>query len=228
MKTILMKFAGPLQSWGINSHFESRRTNRFPSKSAVIGMIASALGYRRYEDIKLKGLNDLSFAIRIDQPGSLLRDFQIAESHKPNGDKLRSYVTNRFYLQDAVFVIAISSEDDNLIKEVYDSLLNPYFSLYLGRRSLPINFDYMLGLFEGDAINSLMNMKWQASDFYKSHNSNNLDIWADSNLIDRNDLIVRDTPVSFSQGVKDSKYSNDDRRKYSFRSIGKITVKVNQ
>lgn len=53
MKTILLKFAGPLQSWGTSSHFETRHTDFYPSKSSVIGLIASSLGYRRDDDEKL-------------------------------------------------------------------------------------------------------------------------------------------------------------------------------
>ncbi|NLZ71223.1 MAG: CRISPR-associated protein Cas5, partial [Clostridiaceae bacterium] len=32
MKTIILKFSGPLQSWGIGSYFESRDTARYPTK----------------------------------------------------------------------------------------------------------------------------------------------------------------------------------------------------
>ena len=54
MKTILLKFAGPLQSWGTDSHFETRHTDFYPSKSGVIGLIAAGLGYGRDEDEKIQ------------------------------------------------------------------------------------------------------------------------------------------------------------------------------
>ena len=63
MKTILLKFAGPLQSWGTSSHFETRHTDFYPSKSAVIGLLAASLGYRRDEDEKIQKLNELDFAV---------------------------------------------------------------------------------------------------------------------------------------------------------------------
>ena len=53
MKTILLKFAGPLQSWGTNSKFETRDTDRFPSKSGVVGIISAAFGYERDDDEKI-------------------------------------------------------------------------------------------------------------------------------------------------------------------------------
>ena len=53
LKTVLLKFSGPLQSWGTNSHFETRHTDTHPSKSGVIGMIAAGLGYQREDDKKI-------------------------------------------------------------------------------------------------------------------------------------------------------------------------------
>ncbi len=97
MKTILLKFAGPLQSWGTNSHFEVRHTDMYPSKSAVIGIVAASCGYRRDEDENIQRLNDLHFAVRLDQKGSLLRDYHTAKKYKADGTVERTYVTNRYY-----------------------------------------------------------------------------------------------------------------------------------
>lgn len=51
MSTLLLRLAAPLQAWGTESKFESRRTQREPSKSGVIGMLAAALGLRRDADL---------------------------------------------------------------------------------------------------------------------------------------------------------------------------------
>ena len=91
MKTIVMKFSGPLQSWGTGSNFETRHTDFYPSKSAVIGMISAGFGYRRDDDIAIRRLNELSFGVRIDQRGSLLRDYHIAQKYKINGNFERTY-----------------------------------------------------------------------------------------------------------------------------------------
>ena len=50
MKTLLLKLSGPMQSWGTSSHFNTRHTDLYPSKSAIIGMLAASLGYRRDEN----------------------------------------------------------------------------------------------------------------------------------------------------------------------------------
>ena len=58
MATLLLRFAAPLQAWGIDSKFETRNTEREPSKSGVIGLLAAALGYKRTEPEKLEDICD--------------------------------------------------------------------------------------------------------------------------------------------------------------------------
>ena len=50
MSTLLLRLAAPLQSWGIDSKFDIRRTGREPSKSGVIGLICAALGIKRDDE----------------------------------------------------------------------------------------------------------------------------------------------------------------------------------
>ena len=200
MKTVLLKFSGPLQSWGTDSHFETRHTDTHPSKSGVIGMLAAGLGYRRDEDEKIVRLNKLGFAVRIDQAGQILRDYHTVKKYKDNGDFERTYVTNRYYLQDAVFIIALSSDDEELINDVKKAVTSPYFSLFLGRRSLPPTAELFLGIFETDAITALIEYPWQASKWYQKKNSNKVQIYADEALLDDGSTEIRnDEVVSFSQ-----------------------------
>ena len=111
MSTLLLRFAGPLQAWGADSRFDVRRTNREPTKSGVIGLIASALGLRR--DAPLDELNRLYFGVRVDREGVLLRDL-----HTVRKDKNTSYMTTRYYLCDAVFLIGLHSDDEALMQRL--------------------------------------------------------------------------------------------------------------
>lgn len=164
MKSLLLKFAGPLQSWGTSSHFETRHTDYYPSKSAVIGMIAAAFGYKRNEphDADLKQLNELAFAVRIDQQGNLLKDYHIASKCKPTGEFDRNYVTNRYCLEDAVFLVALGSEDSFLLEKIEQALAAPYFQLCLGRRSFPLSYDFIIGMQEEDPFALLRAYPWMA------------------------------------------------------------------
>ncbi len=139
MSTLLLRFAGPLQAWGADSRFDVRRTNREPTKSGVIGLIASALGLRR--DAPLDELNRLRFGVRVDREGVLLRDL-----HTVRKDKNTSYMTTRYYLSDAVFLVGLYSDDETLMQRLEHAVRNPAHPLFLGRRSCPPEGRVCLGL----------------------------------------------------------------------------------
>lgn len=215
MKTLLLKFAGPLQSWGTDSKFETRYTDFYPSKSAVIGMIAASFGYRRDEDEKIKKLNDLDFAVRVDQRGNLLRDYQIATAYKPDGRFERNYVTNRYYLEDAVFVVAIGGEDD-FIDKIEQSLKNPYFQTFFGKRSNPINPDFILDKRNQGVVESLENISWQAGNWYKKEYKNKsrveLEVYIDGDLVEESvSKFRKDRVESFSQKHRQFGYRGEKR-----------------
>lgn len=180
MKTILLKFSGPLQSWGTNSHFETRKTDLYPSKSAIIGLIAASLGYKRDETDKIKTLNSLDFAVRVDQVGNIIKDYHIARAVKNNKELYtedsidRTYVTNRYYLSDYIFTVALSHEDNNFIDNILTALKNPYFQPYMGRKSLPVNNDFIIGETSKNAIDSIIDLEWQAAEYYKKIKIKNL------------------------------------------------------
>lgn len=130
MATLLLRLAAPLQAWGADSKFETRKTGREPTKSGVIGLLAAALGLRRDEHEALLRLTGLRFGVRVEREGQLLVDYHTAKTQ----DEKTSYVTYRHYLQDAVFLAGIESEDAALLQQLQQALLHPAFPLYLGRR----------------------------------------------------------------------------------------------
>lgn len=214
LTTLLLKFSGPLQSWGTVSDFETRHTDLYPSKSAILGLIAGSLGYRRHEDKKIQELNELDFAIRIDQKGSLLRDYQTAKSYKPNGDILRTYVTNRYYIEDGVFAVALGHDNNEFIENISYAVQRPYFQSYMGRRALPLTSDFYLGLVDDDVISALENLQWQASDWYKKRNNeiDSLTIYSDSKVLaSKNKHYRRDKIVSFDQKSRTFAYRYEAR-----------------
>ena len=146
-------------------------------------------------------LNSLGYAVRVDQPGQMLRDYHTAKKYKKNGEFDRTYVTTRFYLQDAVFIVALSSDDTKLIDDVQMSVTNPYFSLFLGRRSLPPAADIFMGVFDEEAVSLLKKFDLQASDWYRKKNgASPLFIYADETLLSKGRIQIRnDNVISFSQ-----------------------------
>ena len=226
MKTILLKFSGPLQSYGTSSHFQTRYTDYYPSKSAVLGLLAACLGYRRDEEEKLRELSTLKFAVRIDQQGGLLKDYHIAITDKEIVEKPQTYVTNRYYLEDALFVVALSGMDE-LIDTLTKAIKSPYFQPFMGRRSLPVPVDFFLGVSAEDFLDSLRNLPWQAAHWYKKKKRKqgigekiSLEVYADEEILKDEKIsrskLRRDIPISFSQ----------KGRQFAFRQEACISIEV--
>ena len=192
-----------MQSYGSNSHFEIRHTDPHPSKSAVVGMIAAAMGIRREEEERFLPLNTLKFAVRIDQIGRMISDYQTAAKYKSSGEFDRTYVTKRYYLEEAVFLVAVEGEDA-LIDEAWLCLQYPYFPIFYGRRSCPVSYDFLVGVYEGDAMRQMQDQPWMAAAWYQKgikEEKVGLDIYTDQDYLSqgRERYLRRDHPTSFSQ-----------------------------
>lgn len=207
MKTLTIKLAAPLQSYGNEATFDRRTSYHCPSKSAILGMVAAGLGYRR-DDQRITKLNQLSFAVRIDQPGERISDFQIVEYQK-NKSKTDRKLTYRDYLQDAVFVVAIGG-DPVEIDQIYDALRHPKFQLYLGRRANPPAGPLMMQRFEDQTpVEVLKRLAWQAAGWYQRRRGESYfaELLADANLLpEQPNVLVKDAIGSFSQHHRYSKY----------------------
>ena len=188
MATLLLRLAAPLQSWGSDSKFETRKTDQEPTKSGVVGLLAAALGLRRDDTEGLARLNGLRFAVRADQEGSLLVDFHTAKSRDT------SYVTYRHYLQDAVFLAGLESGDEALLRELEAALRHPVYPLYLGRRSCPPTLPLCLGIRAGKLLDTLRAEPL----LVKQRNGAPLRIVADADPADAAAVPRRDLAVSFS------------------------------
>lgn len=134
MSTLLIRLVGPMQSWGIQSHFTIRDTGREPSKSGVIGLLCAALGRPRFAQVK--DLADLKMGVRVDREGALKREFQIAQDIlMAKGKGLKTGETSyRYYLSDAAFLVGLQGQE-SLLQQLQVALQNPCWMLFLGRKS---------------------------------------------------------------------------------------------
>ncbi|MCF3132442.1 type I-E CRISPR-associated protein Cas5/CasD [Streptomyces olivochromogenes] len=165
MSSVLaLRLAGPLQSWGASARFTRRTTESAPTKSGVIGMLAAAAGIERGDDTQLAPLAALRFGVRIDQPGTRIRDFHTAH-HGITGKSMP--LSERFYLADAVFVAAV--EGEQALLEMLDAAVRaPVYPPFLGRRSCPPAGPVELGLHIGARLEDVLaEIPWQASAWYR-------------------------------------------------------------
>lgn len=134
---MLLRLAGPMQSWGTRSRFDERDTELTPSKSGVIGLLCAAMGVDRQEREPVLELAALCMGVRIDQPGVLRYDYQTAQGViAADESKIHpTAVSRRDYLADAVFLVGLEGEDKELLRRAHRSLKNPRWPLFLGRKS---------------------------------------------------------------------------------------------
>ncbi|MFC6987169.1 type I-E CRISPR-associated protein Cas5/CasD [Streptomyces cirratus] len=171
-----------MQSWGGPSRYNRRDTQPRPTKSGVLGLLAAAAG--RPREASLTDLLGLDLGVRVDQPGSLLRDYQTVSDHrglplpssqvnakgmqKKTSPAKYTGVTQRYYLQDAVFTVALRGPSA-LLTTLDHAIRHPAFPLFLGRRSCPPTGPLSLGVHPDAELTSVLeSVPWQAAPHHRS------------------------------------------------------------
>ena len=189
----------------------------------VIGLLAAALGLRRDSE-EIPALSAaLRMGVRVEMPGRVIKDFHTAlppkysakgeVRHNPDGSVMRAddpYVTSRYYLCDACFLVGLESDDEDLLAKLEEALRSPGFPLYLGRRSCPPTLPLCLGIRQAPLRETLRREAWQAAEWYRRrHVPARLRIIMETAKGTAAWHSLRDQPVSF----------NPVHRKYSYRGV---------
>ena len=217
--TLLLRLAGPLQSWGMAGQFVHRDTHTQPTKSGVIGMLAACLGRPRGADID--DLVGLRMAVRADQPGTLLHDYHTvsrtdgATLPTASGGKKKDVteVTHRWYLADAVFLVALAGERP-LVERIAAAIDHPVYAPVLGRRSCTPTGRINLGVHDDDPETLLVEWPWQAGvvQLARADRSPELDVTVDDPA---GDDMVPDVPANY--GSLQRSFGNRRTRHYTVR-----------
>lgn len=165
MSVLLLRLAGPMQSWGTDSRFSHRDTRLEPSKSGVVGLLCAALGRPRSEPVD--DLTALRLAVRVDRPGRLARDYHTAQKvlRADNSGCQNTVVSTRDYLADADFLVGLEGER-SLLLQLDAALRRPVWPLYLGRKAFVPSLPVALStpedsLHEGKLLDVLARFPWQ-------------------------------------------------------------------
>lgn len=148
MSGLILRLAGPLQSWGEHSTFGIRDTTAFPTRSGILGLLAAAQGRPRGH--ALDEFEPLEVVVRVERPGVHMADFHTVGGGLPRVATVRTasgsrraegattLVSHRHYLTDAIFTVGIQAHDNDgahLVSTLADALHKPVWAPYLGRRS---------------------------------------------------------------------------------------------
>ncbi|UXY25179.1 type I-E CRISPR-associated protein Cas5/CasD [Streptomyces sp. HUAS TT20] len=209
---LVLRLAAPLQSWGGPSRYNRRDTLPKPTKSGVLGLLAAAEG--RPRDASLTDLLGLRLGVRVDQPGTLLRDYHTVSDHrglplpsakvdakgvqKKTSPAKYTGVTQRYYLQDAVFIAALRGPAP-LLEGLEHAVWHPAFPLSLGRRSCPPTGPLSLGLRpDADLQQVLADVEWQAGR-QRRHQIRTPQVTLEATIEDpAGDHLVDDVPDTFN------------------------------
>jgi len=155
--TLFLRLAGPMQAWGTSSRFQLRRTDAYPSKSGVLGMILCARGVHREDSpAELVKLAPLLMGVRVDRAGISDWDYHTAGAkigiRKANAKELRigddpdkilkrtastgeyeTLLSRRQYLYDASFLVALQGPSE-VISVCVHALDEPVWPVFLGRK----------------------------------------------------------------------------------------------
>lgn len=217
MSVLVLRLAGPLQSWGSSSRFVRRLTEPMPTKSGIIGLLAAAQGRRRVDPIE--DLIGLRLAVRGDQQGVLLRDFHTAH-HQVTGASMP--LSERFYRSDAVNVAFVEGPSE-VVEGLADALRDPAYPLYLGRRSCVPEGRIVLAVEHERGTEELVRtLEWQAGRVQKGRHKDEprirVAVQADVGVFDglQPARQLQDVPVSF----------NPEKRVYATREVIETLVEI--
>lgn len=153
---LLFQLYGPMASWGNVAVGEQRPTAGHPSKSAVLGLLAAAKGIRRTEETIHRDMTKgYGFAVRVDIPGELLRDYHTTQVPPAKGkatfftrrdelrnDALSTILSTRDYQTESRYTVAVWIKKDATapfgLAVLLDALKTPQLVPYLGRKSCPL------------------------------------------------------------------------------------------
>lgn len=149
---------GPMQSWGSASRFTRRETEAFPTKSALIGLLAAAAGIDKHaadEAEKLAPFSALRLTVyRLPRAAGRLVG-RLSDFHTVGGgydakvsafDKMsiprkasggasaNAVITHRTYLNEARFIAAFEGAEETVVSAIRH-LENPVWGVWFGRKT---------------------------------------------------------------------------------------------
>jgi CRISPR system Cascade subunit CasD len=147
---------GPLAAWGEQAVGQERDASPQPSRSAILGLVAAALGLRREDEQQHTQLAQaLGIGIKLCARGLGMRDFHTAQRAKSIArakhlytrkdelahDNIDTVISYRAYRQDSAAVVALwlaEATGDFDLEVIAQAIQQPAFNLYLGRKSCPL------------------------------------------------------------------------------------------
>lgn len=172
---LIFRLYGPMASWGDIAVGEVRPTFTHPSKSAVLGLVAAALGVDRGEEERHRALTaSYGFAVRVECMGVPLVDYHTVQVPPATGGRRRrafhtrrdelttvsraglsTILSRRDYRMDAAATAVLWARSElpaHALAEIVAALREPRYLLYLGRKSCPVALPLQPQVIEAESV----------------------------------------------------------------------------
>lgn len=158
MKVLFLRFDAPLMSFGSVVVDQHNRTDAFPYRAMLTGLVANALGLTRQdEEVQARLQARIRYAARRDRRGTTIVDYQTVDLSQPYMDsnlgwttrgrlekrgggtaKDETHIRYRHYLADAIVTVALTLDpegEEPTFADVKAALASPARPLFLGRKT---------------------------------------------------------------------------------------------
>jgi len=218
---LIFRLYGPMSAWGDIAVGEVRPSYTHPSKSAVTGLIAAALGISRDKEALHQQLaKGYGFAVRVDAIGTPLSDYHTAQV-PPSGtgrnrinfatrrdeivtlpkEKLNTILSKRDYRLDAMATAILwpRTSPPYSLPKLAEALQYPTYTLYLGRKSCPLALPVEAQVVTADTLKDALN-KVKFADWPGLSSSDSPSLYweedANSGISPQHTFSLRDMPLS--------------------------------
>ncbi|AGE87278.1 type I-E CRISPR-associated protein Cas5/CasD [Cronobacter sakazakii] len=169
---LIFQLQGPMASWGEIAVGEVRHTRALPGRSALLGLLAAALGIRRDDEAALNTLNQhYQFIVCAGKSSAWARDYHTVQVPREarkvryftrkdelrDAQMLETTLSRRDYYADGYWLVAVAATPGApyTLEALQTALRAPVFPLYLGRKSHPLGLPLWPHLCEGEAASLL-------------------------------------------------------------------------
>lgn len=171
---LLATLYAPMASWGDITVGERRTSWDRPSRSAVLGLVAAALGLDRRDQPGHDALDaGYGVAVRVDAPGQVMVDYHTAQTisqteakrarprtrrdmirHGKRVHKLETILSWREARVDAAYTLALWARHGARwpLEHLADALRTPVFPLYAGRKAHPLGWPMLPKVVEAPSL----------------------------------------------------------------------------
>ncbi len=168
---LMLRLDGPLQSWGSVAMDPLRPTLSFPTRSALAGLSASALGWTYRDGPRTTALQDaMDYAVRQERVPQVIVDYHSADLDRIGSQGWTRWgiekrgggtaaggtqILKKSYLAGGAFLVALGLADAAPVSlaELADALRLPARPLFLGRKGCLPASPILIG--EQDAASAL-------------------------------------------------------------------------